>query len=384
MGVGQQKQQNTKTMSHLIIKPFDTVYCPEKGVFSSTWHGLQENVTGEISPDGSNVGRLFAPLFKTGFKPDFDSPISEMPAELASELGSNPITDWAIILADLRANGQGVIPVHVAKKDYTIHQNQTLWNSMVQSATAVLGVNGFTIATAGTLGAYSQFFMSLAIKGQGDFSMGKGDEWKQFFNLISSHNSLVASQIMLSSVRMVCMNTVLQSISSASDHSKIRHSKNSLELITPEAFEINLSRWVKEIDTLKGLLEMIKGKPMNLDGFRAFATGVFTNDGTDVLSTTSRNRVEEMEVLFAKGKGNSGNSYYDALNAFTEYFTSGNGVGSSDVKLAKRIASANFGRGADWKREAMRILADEDTLTATMKRGERLWEDREKIDALKN
>jgi len=371
-------------MSHLIIKPFDQVYVPAEGQFNSTWHRLETSVQGGIAQDGSNIPDVLQPIAESGFKPDFDAPISTPDPELAEHLKDNPITDWKVLLADLRQSGNGVIPVHVVKKSYKVHQNRALFDAMIAAACKVLGVNGFEIATVGTLGAFSQFFVSLFIKGEGAFKVGV-DDFASFFNLVSSHNSLVASQNMLAALRIVCMNTVQASISDASGAgtaSVIRHTLNSEQLITPEKFASDLSNWIAQRNQFTATLEALRATPMNLDGFRAFAAGVFTTDGakgSDQLSTVSWNRIGEMESLFARGKGNSGVSAYDAINAFTEYFTSGNGVGKptkNGTNLAKRIASANFGRGNEWKLQALACAADEDTLTDTIKRGAILFNDK--------
>ncbi len=366
-------------MSHLIIKPYDVVYTPRFGEFSETWHKLNEfpTIGDTINGDGSNVERVFRPIHETGFKPDFEAEISTLPADLVSELEENPLTGWKVLLADQRADGNGIFPLHVCKKGYAIHQNRKLFDAMIAAAKEVLGDANFEIATVGTLGAFSQFFVSLAIKGgQSSFQVGKGDTYSLFFNLVSSHNSLVASQILLSAIRIVCMNTVQFSINDAEKGgttSKFKHSKNSDELITSEQFAKNLTRWTEEKDKLQKLLKAIAAVPMNADGFRSFASGIFTREDSDELSTTSRNRVEDLATLFQKGRGNRGVNLGDGVNAFTEYFTSGRGVGGKDVKASKRIASANFGRGNEWKLEALRVAADEKELVATMKRGERLY-----------
>ena len=366
-------------MSHLIIKPFDTVYAPA-GEFSDTWHNLETKLPGAIAPDGGNIPNVFCPVISAGFKPDFDAEISDAPADLVAELGENPISDWKILLADQRSIGNGVFPLHVAKASYCVHQNKILFDAMISAAKTVLGENGFEIATVGTLGAFSQFFVSISIKGENSFSVAVGDDWTAFFNLISSHNSLVASQLMLAMLRIVCMNTVRASIEDAAQagtNDIIRHTKNSLSLITPELFSRNLKTWMDEKGKFISLMSALKSTPMTLDGFRAFAAGVFTRGDSDCLSTISFNRIGEMESLFTKGKGNAGVSAYDALNAFTEYFTSGAGVGKANGKnAAKRVASANFGRGNEWKLEAIRILSTEESLVDCLARGEILYSDK--------
>lgn len=371
-------------MSHLIIKPFDKVFTPDNSQFSETWHGLQDRVKGGIAHDGSNIQWALRPTLQCGLRPDFDSPIANIPAELAEDMGESSFKDWKLILADCRLNdNNGVFPVHVAKKSYQIHQNADLFNSMIQSAIEVLGKDGFEIATVGTLGAYSQFFVSIAIKGANEgFNIGENDAWKTFFNLVSSHNSLVASQTLLSMVRIVCMNTVNASIADAEgsgNSSKIRHTVNSLELITPQTFAANLNNWLTAKDAMLKTLAEIKAEKMTVEQFRAFASGVFTNDGSDKLSTTSYNRIEEMTTLFGKGRGNIGETRYDALNAFTEYFTSGNGVGTKkNVTAEKRLATANFGQGNGWKLQALSLLSNVEAYEVANKRGAILYDDKHK------
>jgi hypothetical protein len=132
---------------------------------------------------------------------------------------------------------------------------------------------------------------------------------------------------------------------------------------------------------------------MSKDKFRAFAAGLFTNEKSMELSTTSYNRIEAMLPRFEGGRGNvgmgnRGESAYDALNAITEEFSHGESLGRTTgkdpVTKEKRFANANFGRGNDWKREALRVLSKEESLVATIKRGEILYTDKVKAMAASN
>lgn len=373
-------------MSHCITE-LDTVYCPELGEFKDTWHKLQTNVSGPILADGSNIGKVFCPVVESGFKLEADFPIEKTATEDGEEM-VNPLSEWKMILADLRPNGRGVVPLHVPKKDYVIHQNRDLFDSMVSAATQVLG-NGFEIATIGTLGGYAHFFVSIAIKGENEgFSVGEKDAWKSFFNLVSSHNGQVSSQTLLSVIRIVCMNTVQASISdgeATGTKSNFKHTKGSLEFVTPKVFEANLRLWTTEREKMKITLAMLKGEKMSLDGFRSFAAGIHSNRSTDLLSTNSFNRIGELSALFSKGKGNTGETRYDALNAFTEFYTSGNGVGNpANVKTSKRLASASFGQGNTWKLSALATLGDSEAFETASKRGEILYSDKLKELATAN
>lgn len=375
---------------HLITQ-FDTVYTPKDDVvFEKTWHGLETPVENGIQTSGSNISEVFCPIVECGLKPDFEGEIAETSEDLRDFVAANPLSDWKLLLADCRNSKSGkVLPIHIPKKGYKIHQNRTLFDAIVMAAKDVLGEGGFKIVTVGTLGGYTQFFVSIAVKNTESFEVTSGskDLWKQFFNLNSSHNGLVSSNCMLSTVRIVCFNTLNSSVDDATDSgtiSKIRHTSNSDQIITAKTFAVNLTMWIKKSESFKLVLETLKNEKMTVDSFKAFATGVFTNAMSDQLSTTSFNRINEMLPLFQRGIGNSGQSRYDAINAFTEYFTHGTGTGSDKVKLNKRVASANFGRGNDWKLEALRIASDQSEFAVALERGEKLFLDKEKEMTTKN
>lgn len=370
-------------MSHLIIAGIDKVFTPDAGMFAETWHGLHTPIVGGILADGSNIGEVFCPIVQCGLKPDFDAAVSTVADDLKEDCD---LSQFKLILADCRKGFSGQVhPLHVPKKGYTIAQNRDLFNAMIGAATEVCGKDGFEIATVGTLGGYSQFFVSLAIKGQETFEIGKlangaKDIYRNFFNLNSSHNGLIGSNRMLSSVRIVCMNTVQMSIADASERGTvavIKHTANSETLITAKQFAADLQTWLNQSANFKAQLLALREMPMTVAQFQHFAAGIFTNDGSDELSTISFNRLSDLTALFQRGRGNAGETVYDALNAFTEYFTSGNGVGNSkNVKANKRLATANFGRGNEWKLTALQVAIEPQAFADCMKRGEILYADR--------
>lgn len=375
-------------MSHLIDIETDTVYTPS-GKYGETWHGLQVTLNGRIEPDGSNIPLVFCPIVQCGMRPDFEAEICDVPEDLRGELD---LSGWKLLLADCRKGKSGKThPLYIPKKGYQIHQNRVLFDTLIQSIEIVLGnsaeITGYEIATVGTLGSYSQFFVSISLKGGNTFTLGEGELHTVFYNLISSHNGLVSSSRMISAVRIVCMNTVQMSLDDSEGsgtNARIPHTKNSLELITPAVFARDLVLWNNQKSNYQKTLIALRAEKMTLDGFRAFATGVFTAEDSDDISVCSFNRVSELEVFFQRGKGNKGKTRYDALNAFTEYFTGGNGVGNPKrVTPTKRIASANFGRGNEWKLKALSMLSDEVEFPNTVKRGEILYTDRLAVESKK-
>jgi hypothetical protein len=267
---------------------------------------------------------------------------------------------------------------------------------MIKGLEIAFGENNVNPVTVGTLGSYTQFFMSFELKGAAEFCIGKlpdgklKDKFQQFFNVISSHNGLVSTAFFLSIIRAVCMNTVQMGLNDAEDNGsiqKFKHTATSLELITPEAVAKQVESWLTKSAQTAAMFKAIRAVPMNLDGFRSFAAGLFTNAGSDTLSTNSFNRITECAPLFSKGLGNAGQSAYDALNAITERFSGPLAMGDKSA-LGKRVAYANFGRGNDWKLLAVKILSapedSDDSLARTMARGEILYGDKLAVMAENN
>lgn len=370
-------------MSHLIIKGIDSVYTPA-GEFAKTWHGL-ETVLPILKATGEGLEKLFCPVIECGLKPDFDGEVCQVPEDLKEE-GAIDLSDYKLILADCRNGLSGKIhPLHVPKAGYKIHPNREVFDCAIQAAKEVLGQDGFTLVTAGTLGGYSQFFLSILVKGQESFEVGSGDKWYRFFNGNTSHNGLIADTYGLSTIRQVCWNTVNAAQAESEQQGTLLKGKHTPHsTLTAKKLAVHLDQWLKQGEQFRALLLATKAQPLNVEQFKAFAAGVFTNEKSDQLSTNSYNRIEELAPLFVRGRGNVGETRYDAINAFTEYFTSGNGVGSKNVNLSKRIASANFGRGNEWKLEAIRVATNEEVFAATVKRGEILYGDKLKTLAATN
>ena len=358
------------------ITKIDTLYSTE-----TTWHGL-ETIIDKI--DKKSIPNVLHDVREFKIDPSAlrDEEGNALDADMIQGMEQD-LESWKIIAADLRDNPKTnkIIPLHVPKKGYQIHQNESLFDSMVKACDDVLGDSGYEIKTAGTLGGFKSFIVSIQLKEHQSFSIGKNDKHDQFFNLTSSHDGSLASAIMLSFVRIVCQNTAqfsLQDSQTNGTQQKIKHSQNSI--ITPEWIEENLNQWLIQSREYQKTLEALKSEKMDLEGFRVFASGVFSDEKSDKLSTQAWNRIGEMESLFIRGKGNSGESEFDAYNAFTEYFTH---VDGKNGDKSKRIAKGSFGRGGDWKREAFRALSDRKNLKALLKRGEILLGDRRMVEASK-
>ncbi len=370
---------------------FDTIYLSKSNRFehlNTSWHKLHEFPVGDvIAHDGNNISKVFGEIKECGLIPDFKGEF----ATSGDDENTVNLKEHKLIYT-IHHTGK-CLPLHVPKKGYCIHQNKRFYDAAISAASAVLGIDGFTIASAMTLGAYSQFCFSLLIHGHESFNVGKlanglPDMHFQYFGGNTSHNGMVSSGVDLCLERRVCMNTNKMAIAQGDANgtrANGKHTESGEDFFTPHNFEALLKAWLKESGDQKKSLSYLKGEKMTLETFKAFATGVHSNRGSDNLSTVSFNRVNEMATLFARGQGNAGETRFDALNAFTEFYTSGSGVGDvKKVQAGKRFATANFGQGIAWKQTAQRMLCDDSQFDNACKRGEILYADKMLADSTAN
>jgi hypothetical protein len=86
------------------------------------------------------------------------------------------------------------------------------------------------------------------------------------------------------------------------------------------------------------------------------------------LSTRSMNAAQGIATLFSRGIGNKGETLYDLANGATEYWTSGEGTGSTKVdrfgkpvtSRADRAYRSQMGSAATHKESFVAMLANDD------------------------
>ena len=132
------------------------------------------------------------------------------------------------------------------------------------------------------------------------------------------------------------------------------------------------------------VLQAMAQQAMNSDEFIDFATSIFLGldgekeeveagvakfyeDATDRSKTIMENRVADVTKLFVAGQGNEGDSMYDAIQGFTEYFDHFDISHIRDKiahgkRAAKAVQSSWVGAGAErkslvWKRLKQKLAA---------------------------
>lgn len=311
-------------MAHKIEKN-DTVF-----TISKAWHGL-EKIVDRIEGFGFEVKAV--PLYL--------------------DADSGPIATHKAIVDD-----SGAL-ISVAKSSYEIITNQSIFDS---ASAAVGEVEGARIVSAGSVKGRKVVFATVELDGLKDFNAG-GDAHTAKLNLISSHDGTKAFTARFGFTRIVCANTVQMAESEAKSSLTLYHTKNSARQI--KGMKETVAELVRASEFYKEQAERLRSETCNEEQARNFLAAFLAPVGASELSTRAANQVDEIAALFAKGKGNSGETRWDLFNGITEYFTHE----ASDDK-GKLFESSEFGTYADKKTEAMgELTALSATWKATQKKG---------------
>lgn len=193
------------------------------------------------------------------------------------------------------------------------------------------------------------------------------------------HDGKSSINIMPTDVRAECANTVGYAQSEASKENlmfRIPHKGDITSKLSLAANAIEVMRG--ESDERRRILQAFAQDSMTQDEFIDFATGVFlsidggrqaTLTGINLFYDNARgrskvimqNKVAKVTDLFHNGYGSEGNTSYDALQAFTEYFDHFDlGHVKNQVEKGKRAAKAVrnswMGDGANKKNLAYKKL----------------------------
>jgi len=153
-----------------------------------------------------------------------------------------------------------------------------------------------------------------------------GDGVLAYLLLSNAHDGSRVARCGFTPVRVVCQNTL--SAAHAGDASKllrIRHTANIESALIEVRDTIDLVHrgFQASIDQMRSLAR----KGCNVDDLRKYVHRVFRTKDADMLETDSETALKSdrlftaIEPMFLKGRGNKGETYWDAFNAVTEYLT---------------------------------------------------------------
>jgi hypothetical protein len=240
-------------------------------------------------------------------------------------------------------------------------------------AESVLAGTKYTIASAGTVGNRSKYFVSAKLNELEAIRFEDGSKMELLLNSMGSMDKTLVEQVSVSGTRIVCQNTLMLSFLNDSIKWRYRHSKNMDTKMTNDKplieKAVGLSAIVKE--TFDKLLTL----PCDKDDAASIYTGFLTDDETEELSTRTRNMVDAHVECFARGDGNIGATEFDLLNGFTQLRTKG--YPDSERDNYDVFTASEFGSYADDKVSFSRLLtvdrhAEKGSLAEVKARGQKL------------
>lgn len=212
---------------------------------------------------------------------------------------------------------------------------------------------------------------------------GAVNHHKAFLNAMLGHNGKSSILLLPTDIRVECANTQGFAEHGAERENlifRIPHRgdiSSKLELAA-KALEVMAA----ESEERRRVLQALAQTAMDTDEFVDFATSIFLGldgeaeeieeavakfyeDSTPRSKTIMENKVAEVTKLFVRGMGNEGDTAYDAVSAWSEYFDHFDLSGIRDKveqgkRAAKAVTSSWVGAGAErkalvWKRLAMRV-----------------------------
>ena len=209
-------------------------------------------------------------------------------------------------------------------------------------------ISGFELETAGVLKGGRKFW---ALARTGKEGVLKGDDRINGYLLLATAcDGTLATTAQMTSIRVVCNNTLTVALNGATNAVKVPHSTRFEPEAVKKQLGISVSAWAQFMDDLKTLSDR---KVKNVE-VQNFFWNVFASDsGKPGAATNERAMAKAMELFEGNGMGSSLESSrgtaFGLLNAVTQYVDHERRARSTDY----RLDSAWFGQGAAIKQRAL-------------------------------
>lgn len=231
--------------------------------------------------------------------------------------------------------------------------------------------------TAGVLGKGEKIFVSATIPYSLAPDRAPEDITNAFLMFTTSHDGSESAVAKLTTVRVVCNNTLNRALCSKGMGTlKVKHSASSQSKLD-QAKKL-LTGAKQSVSTLKEKFDILSNRKINKKASNEIMEGIFGKDWKD--SSKKRNQIEKIAALFDNNDNNAfpqiKGSAYNMLNAVTNWVDHHRSIReTASVKGMKtdaiRTQSALFGTGDTFKNQALavieRVTADCPTMKAVPK-----------------
>jgi phage/plasmid-like protein (TIGR03299 family) len=210
----------------------------------------------------------------------------------------------------------------------------------------------------------------------GGFEARKGDKVLPYLLAFNSHDGSSCLRVRFTSVRVVCANTASMALGEkdeAAHEVSIRHSGDMAAKLEECARVMRLAQ--ASFDQQAEVARALANAPMTKADALGFFAQLLTGEANEIeaarkfrdaegrSATILANAAGQLAQLFAAGKGNVGETRWDAFNAVTEFIDHQRGRLSNWKRAVSKLDatgldSAWFGDGAKRKATALRLLVN--------------------------
>jgi len=227
-------------------------------------------------------------------------------------------------------------PLGIVSEDYETVQNKDLLGLIQPLVEEGL----LTIENMGYLAHGAKVFAQAKINQE--FRV-IGEDYSAFITLLNGHVGNASVAIGPVATRVICGNTFSMAYSNIGE--KFRHSLGVNERILESTAVLDfvnsaMEKYSKNVET-------IASATCTSAQFRTFLEATYKKEADKM-----RN-VNVLNDLFYNGAGNEGHTFYDAMNAVTDFSSN-----RSRKTTSGRFGYANFGQGASINQRAMRVALE--------------------------
>lgn len=283
-----------------------------------------------------------------------------LPGNVPSGLSMLVCTDTGLPLGKVNKKGELMGRLSFNPLSYHVLNNERFMDIIYKSidALAAIGVKAEPM-TSGSHTNRSCVFVSLRIDKHDTYKIGER-VFKDYIDFINSFNKTYQFIVTNSSVCVCCANTCRMAAFDETGAFKmsVSHDKNMEFPLSeiPKMVEVAF----KCQDKFHAKLKFWNEFPVSLgecESIFAAYLGKAENDAqADAmeLSTRALNTIDTLKALYAKGKGNKGETALDVFSAVTDYYTH-ESAGGDDAN--KQGESSEFGAGQRSKQSFFELLS---------------------------
>ncbi len=285
--------------------------------------------------------------------------------------------DWTVSKVQLAiptANGNVMVPTYGIVRDddqsffgavgegFTVKQNRECFEFVDD----LLQANGGShYDSAGALGNGATIWVSVRIP-KADYEIAEGDKHESYLMFTTAHDGSMAHTAAISSVRVVCQNTLRQALSTNTGILRIKHTKNADQKF--QDAKRTMEGVVMDAQRLRDKLACLAQRKMTRESMLSIFDRLFPVPKEQKEPSTRReNTLAEILSLYESNDKNAVPSIrgtaYNLLNAVTEYTDHYRSARLTDARQGytldrARAENAVVGTGERLKSDALEIILE--------------------------